>query len=192
MLASILLWRYAPPLICPTGMRHAIPGIPGIRWFSGTKYGNYTYTLPPVQTATYYHDGQTEVVAPDDPRLIRMLNFILYSFSNSLDVYETRYCEEEEIAEYLAYDAPYIEVTFCEPEQETEPDKKILSTRKIMIRGDCWMQYREHYDLGTVGVRRWPYGERVWDTQEDLHTYMSGGELWDNTYWIDIPAYCGF
>ncbi len=167
-------------------------GLPAMESFSDTEYEDYQYHFRPVQKAVYKHDGIEETIAADDPRLIRLLNFLAYSENQMLSIWRQGYVEEAEIHTYLASDAPMLDVTFVmkgEPKRDTLGD-----TPRILVCGDSYLLFEDpkianNGYTGLFAERYWPYASIIEWTSKTGNVSL---EDWGTGYWIDILEYAGF
>ena len=174
------------------GLRYEVAGVPRIDSFSGEKMESED-PFPSVETAVYI-DGSTEQrIEPNDPRLIRLLNFLLYSKDMGLSAWAQGYLDEQEISELQIPNFCRLEVTFSAPSTGASVNER---TWKIIIFGDGYLQYShggptpdweavEHYC---------PYVSLVMDLvaknelpKEAISTFGLGTD-----YWIDLVKYAGF
>ena len=180
----------------PAGLNVSVPELPAINDFSGTQYEDFEHHFPPILSAVYRHDGAEELVAADDPRLIRLLNFLAFSHVNILGPWRQGYVEENEINKYLAMNVSMLEITFL---PQTEPrDTIIAMTPKIVVCGDCYLIFGDASLLnngmeGVFAEQYWPYGTLVMERYPE----PEGSELlsydgWGTECWLDILKYAGF
>lgn len=167
-------------------------GLPAVESFSDTEYEDYQYHFRPVQKAVYKHDGIEETIAADDPRLIRLLNFLAYSENQMLSIWLQGCVEEAEINTYLASDAPMLDVAFV---MEGEPKNDTLGdTPRILVCGDSYLLFIQdgitnNGEKGLVAERYWPYASTIEWTSETGNVSLEG---WGTGYWMDILEYAGF
>lgn len=55
--------------------------LPDINSFSSTEYDQTAYMFPRIKSAVFVHDGICETLNPEDPRLIRLLNSLSFSYT---------------------------------------------------------------------------------------------------------------
>lgn len=177
------------------GLYCNVPNVPRIEKFSGKAYEKYEYHFSPVESAVYVYNGTEIAIEADDPRLIRLLNFLAYSDEKDLSWWLQGYEYEDEINVFLASDVPRLEVNFIE-----EPltfGSALEKTPKIIICGDTFLLYtREPGPDGTERAdRRWPYAELYmkWADKEkvDERNRLSS-KRWGTDCWIDLLVYAGF
>lgn len=151
----------------------------------------YERCFAPVESALLYVDGTTQEIAADDPRLIRVLNFLAYA-AETMQYSQTQgYLYEERISQYYSSDATMLEVTFA---VDSESDHSIhRDTPKILICGDTYLLFVDSETMkdGIEEVhaeRHWPYAQLAPNGARQSIADLSWGE----DYWLDILAYCGY
>jgi len=166
--------------------------LPAIESFSGTVYEEYEFHFSPIKSAVLHVNGSKAVIKPDDPRLLRLLNFLAFSAEKELSTLRQGYVMEEEIDDYLSSNEAMLEVTFSLGEAS---GTNILSnTPKIVVCGDSYILFvdPEIANNGIQGIhaeRHWPYAVLVPVTQWEEKLSYNG---WGSGYWMDILEYCGF
>ena len=166
--------------------------IPGIETFSGSEQEDYKYQFSPVKSATLMHDGVKTEIAPDDPRLIRLLNMFAYAESNVLMHYTQGYIDEDKVKTYLSSDATMLEVQFINDPDGLHRNK---ITPRIVICGDTYLLF---FDAeGKSVMRFWPFVSIFYDHYGingiPSEVRFSSTDLsWGGKYWIDFLAYAGF
>lgn len=181
-----------------SGLYRNVPNVPRIEDFSGEVYEKYVFHFPPVESAVYVYNGTELAIEPDDPRLVRLLNFLAYSENKYLSCWTRGYVNESEMNGFLASDDPRLEVSFYEPEplklnrgRCTQED-----TPKIIICGDNYLLYcRESDPDGTERIERWwPYGSLYedWAVKRVDRNCRLLYEGWGDSCWIDLLVYAGF
>lgn len=165
--------------------------LPDITMFSETEYENYKTHFSPVKSASYRCNGTVEEISADDPRLLRLLNFLAYSSENSMDVWTQGYVSEDEINSCLSTDYPMLEINFYN--EKGRSGSAIGDTPKIVVCGDSYLAFVDPAlaNNGIEGVfaeQYWPYGELVTSTNgTDFRI-----ENWGLKYWLNILEYAGF
>ena len=194
---------YDEPDDLPTGLYHSVSGLPKIEDFSGTEYEDYSFQFCQVKSAIYRHDGIEENIDLNDPRLIRLINFLAYDKSERL------YWERQgpvyvyEIDALMSSGKPMIEVEFYNNLDATTSDERcpemiLIGNYRILNFGTDY----EWYDDGMVGLEyavyeSLAYEEFVNNGKEDLFKYfcsVTQVERWTNEdyYWLDMIKYAGF
>ena len=166
--------------------------LPAIESFSSTAYEEYEFHFSPVKSAVLQVNGSKEVIKPDDPRLVRLLNFLAFSAEKGLSTLRQGYVMQDEIDGYLSSNEAMLEVTFSRGEAS---GTNILSnTPKIVVCGDSYILFvdSEIANNGIQGMhaeRHWPYAVLVPVAQREEKLSYNG---WGSGYWMDILEYCGF
>lgn len=165
--------------------------LPDITMFSETKYENYKTHFSPVKSASYRCNGIVEEISVDDPRLLRLLNFIAYSSENVMDIWRQGYVFENEVNSCLATDSPMIEIEFYN--EKGHSGSTIGDTPKIIVCGDSYLALVDPTieNNGIEGVyaeQFWPYGELASDTDKTNFSTDS----WGYSSWLNILEYVGF
>ena len=180
----------------PPGLYYEVEGLPEIDSFSGEKYEDHKWQFSPVISAVLKHNGKEENIDPNDPRLIKLLNFISYGYSELLSPWQQSHVKEDEIKQYLACKDPMLEVTF-EGVRGSEP-KPLYDTPRIVICGDSILAFVDtetptswYYGRGLLAERIWPYGSLILKLCES-HPYDALiSDDWGTGYWIDLLEYSG-
>lgn len=176
------------------GVRYPVRGMPPITDFSGIEYEEYEYRFPPVKSAVFRHNGVEETIAPDDVRLIRLLNAFAYSQERMLSSWRQGYVLEAEIKNFLAVDAPMLEIHFNN-EEETA-GAFIEKTSKIVICGDSYLVFIAENPVWNEGSmlaeQYWPYMELVYEMYSDEERETMISHEWGNESWIDLLEFAGF
>ena len=180
----------------PVGLQFEVEGLPNIDEFSDTTFVDYKFHFPTsIESAVFLHNGITETISTDDPRLIQLLNFIAYGSSEGFTPFLKGYVYEDEILSCLAAKDPMLEITFNV--SDTPGNSTLEKTPQIIICGDSFLAMRDTTDPkwvlgdGMFADRYWPYGCLV------EHLYVQNSNVisydgWGNTYWIDLLEYSGF
>ena len=162
--------------------------IPDIESFSGEHYENFEYQFSEVVSAYYVSDGNKTEINKDDPRIIRLLNFIAKSHNDLTEVYETRGIDTELIQSlWLDDPSPMLEINFAGSDNNN--DDLLRRTFQLLIRGSgviyiCHNGLTELYgESGIYGEQRWPYLDCVCDWSE----YQNAEKPW-----LDLLAIAGF
>lgn len=183
----------------PEGLYYYVPSLPKIEDFSGTEYEDYEYPFASVESAVLKHNGTETEISPDDPRIIRLLNFIMYGEQDGQTHWRQGYVFEDEINEYISSNAPMLVVNF----NNTPSNNVVEATPKIIISGNQYFIFKDEDSLNF-------FGEKV--IAEQLFAYeglfqkeaeqpivdklekISWEEQWSNPdyYWLDLIEYAGF
>lgn len=169
---------------------------PSGEWLE-TKYylDGDLYSYSEVECAYYYHDGQTEVIDRDDPRLTFLLNLLLKSEEDMTTSIQHSYIEAEEIRRCYEAKDSMLEVVFKKPYQQ--------HVRGFLICKDSYLSLLEtetgNYPMVKNGdllaERKWPLKEIVWDAISEgtvQNIDLDSSWDWGGEKWFDILAYCGF
>ena len=165
--------------------------LPDIKIFSETEYENYKTHFSPVKSASYRCNGTVEEISADDPRLLRLLNFIAYSSENLMDVWRQGYVLEDEINGCLSTVYPMLEINFYNDNGRS--GSVIGDTPKIVVCGDSYLAFVDSKleNNGIEGVfaeQYWPYGEFA--SNPDKTNFSTDG--WGAKSWLNILEYAGF
>ena len=172
----------------PAGLKYNVAELPEMSNFSDTEYEDYAFQFSSVQSAKLITGDKEMPISSDDPRLIRLLNFLAYGLSEGHTEWLQGLVLEDEINCYLACDDMMLDVTF---HQEGSHDNSTHNTTNRMILcGDSYLLFTGHdLDGNVCGERFWPYAglSRV---RNDSTSFYAGE--WGNDFWIDILTYAGF
>lgn len=166
--------------------------VPKITMFSGTEYEAYEYSYSPISSAFYKCNGIVEKISVEDPRLIRLLNFIMYSHETNQNILMQRYIYDDEITTYRSVNAPMIEVSFLCTNETAGLGKGYVT--KILICGDKYLEFQDSNSAsggvqGDCAELYWPYGSIAMGNLEDN---IELSDTWGEKGWIDIIEYAGF
>lgn len=145
----------------------------------------YEDRFPSVESATLYADGQAQTIAADDPRLVRVLNFLDFAADEMLDEYTQGVVYGETISACYTSGAAVLEVVFAVENDGDCP--------KILVSGDSYLLFMDPASypyaatVGDCAERHWPYRSLA---PKGANT--SGTGDWGGDYWLDILEYCGF
>lgn len=156
----------------------------------GIPETGYEQRFSPVKSAVLYVDGEQLEIAADDPRLLRVLNFLGYSAETMQYGYITGFVYEEQIEQYYTSKTTILEVSF-DVDLEGEYDT-FLDTPRILICGDSYVLFFANNPTGAEGriaTRHWPYSMNA---PEDSKKSNHSLDDWGGEYWLDILEYCGF
>ena len=167
--------------------------IPDIESFSGEHYENFEYHFSEVVSAYYVSNGNKTEISKDDPRIIRLLNFIAKSHNDLTEVYETRGIDTELIQSlWLDDPSPMLEINFVGSDDNN--DNGLKSAFQLLIRG-CGIIYIYHNgnkdlfgDSGLYGEQRWPYLGCVDSDNWNRCRHPKNGEK----PWLDLLEIAGF
>lgn len=146
-------------------------GLPKLESFSGEQYEEYALVFPPVVSVTYRYGGQETEIAADDPRVVRLLNFIAYSWERELTHYRHGYVENDEFLQILNKDIPMLKIVFDNEPFQSEEDG-VANVPEILILEYTFLLYPYH-DYENSPEESWaeeyyPYGALIVDA------YMEG------------------
>lgn len=180
--------------IAVEGLYCSVENVPSINEFPGTRYEDDDLHFAEIESATYIYDGKELYIEPNDPRLIRLLNFLAYSDKKGLSSLQQGYLDEEQINDLRLSEFPQLEVRFdC---AENEKQTSLSRTFKILVCGDSYLRYSNtcSTDYSVMVERYWPYGELVMSmvVEEKLPMNVLSYEGWGTGYWIDLLKYAGF
>ena len=172
----------------PAGLKYNVAALPEMSDFADTEYEDYAFQFSPVQSAVLKIGDQEIPIAPDDPRLIRLLNFLAYGFSEGHTEWLQGLVPEDEINSYLTCDDRMLDVTFY---QEGSHDNSTHNTTNRMILcGDSYLLFTGlDLDGNICGERFWPYAGLPKVRNDSTSFYA---DEWGNNFWIDLLAYAGF
>ena len=178
----------------PKGLNYEIENLPVLSELSGERYEFYDYQFSPVASAVY-RCGETEIqIDRQDPRLLRLLNFLACSESRFKSSWSSDYLPEEELRGYYNSTEPMLEVVFNN-EGSAEWDK-LSSACRMVICGDSFVAFygdSEAWDIsGTLyGKRSWPYAKLVSAQAPDQAESLLSSQAWGSGHWIDLLTFAG-
>lgn len=193
----------------PAGLRYDVEGVLPIDDFSGEECDQYDsdnalhYCFSPIEVVTYKHDGVAETIDSDDPRVIRLLNFMMYSESQGKTMLQQSYVDANHLESLVKSNEDTLEIIFeAENDERGTPEKP----ERIIICGDTFLTMFSYEDCleegpvryaykGMAAVRYWPYAELLYDyaKKRDLDpTELTSFAEWGSGYWIDLLKYAGF
>lgn len=145
-----------------TSSKYTRPTYPPSDYFSTTEYGAlYNQKFSAVSSAVVYKNGVSHELAVDDPRLIRLMNVLAYSFENGYGQRVLSMATVAEVAQAIQ-DAP------CAVEVEFEEVDEVTGTCKFLIVGD-WVYDYLHPDHNGMLDMGFVANQYLFDT--DLLTY---------------------
>ena len=161
-----------------------------VQRFSNDAYDDYKYTFSPIKSARYYHDGITEDIPVDDPRLYMLLNYIMYSENNSTSWVLQGYIEIDEIEAHFG-NCPQLEVFFqCDGSSE---DDVLGDVPQIIITEATVLLFEDNDHI----EQHWPYMELRRNmvkmglvSEEEFANEMSSDYF--GTPWLDLLSISGF
>ena len=194
LISAILLHACSLPAKQSNGLLVQIPDLPKIDDFSGVAYEDFSTMYPPVESAILRVDGGEIPIAADDPRLIRLLNFLLYSESNWLTTTQQSYVPTEDIHALLQSDVSMLDITFAHQYVSNHMQISPYLPRMI-ICGDSYLTFVYDEDNTSVQAERfWPYRTFISDAvsagQANIDYLIDA--TWDSEKWIDLLKYAGF
>ena len=185
----------------PNGLYYDV-SVPRIEDFSGTEYYcdpsfDY-YEFSPLKSAVYKHDGIEENISVDDPRLIRLLNFLTHGFCIRKHFERQGIIPEEELKCYLRSESPMLEIEFDFDTDEIDwfkyPEKMLISgnTFIMVIPPEDSVYYNEWIATEYIAYESLIYDE----LDEGVRHYFNPGDVmsWEypERYWLDLIKYAGF
>ena len=150
----------------------------------------YSQWFSPVESAVLYVNGTQQQIAADDPRLIRLLDFLAYSADSRMGTLTQGVFSQSEMDQYDFQNAPVLEVTFA---ADAADKTGYRNSPRILVSGDTYFLYMNPETYGGGGLelcaeRHWPYSKLAPEGAERSDYDLSlGGD-----YWLDILKYCGF
>ena len=193
-----LLWISALFAACAAHDNGVQAGIvPDIQTFSGSDYEAFEFHFPPVDYALFYHDDTVDTISPEDPKLIRLLNFIAFSSSNSLSWVRQGYIPEDEMVRHYDHWSR-IEVFFrsVSPSEDEglAEDPHVILTPRIIIAKNVVFEYASN---NTDIDEYWPYLAIYWSKAEngEISKEAFENEMYGETIeapWIDLIKLSGF
>lgn len=177
----------------PVGLNYPMDGVPEIGSFTGEMYEDYRCHFAKIKSVTLYIDGTAQSISPTDERVIRLLNFIAYSLSESSYSYTTGLVIEEEINEWYNFPT-LLEVEF--EDEAPEETGQIIYDQKILISGNSYLQLLSPEGYAWAGEpvaeQKWPYmalfkqADETGSREQQMEFETSGVKPW-----IDLLAYAG-
>lgn len=175
--------------------------LPSIDTFSATEYTETKYMFPKIKSAVYFHDGVSESLSPDDPRLIRLLNSLSFSYEQGYTSWRRGQVEEPEFLEYINSGFHMLDISFETTDSQehynefSDTPRVIVSANRYLLLVDAtkssWMP-----DDSIYANEHFPYasllGEYYSHLSEAEIGEMYGNIDWGNNKWIDLLAYAGF
>lgn len=175
----------------PNGLRYHVEDLPAIGDFSGTQYEDYKRHFPVVKYAVLYHDGTEETIAPDDVRLIRLLNFLAYSNIEGHSELRQSLLTKAEIEECWIEADPKLVIYF----DDSEITWRTYRIPQIIIWGSTYLELQS-IEEGTVNsaMQYYPYAEML--TNMVMNEKLPKDALYNldsmEDPWLDLLAYSGF
>lgn len=175
--------------------------LPDIDIFSSTEYIETKYMFPKIKSAAFCHDGISESISPDDPRLIRLLNSLSFSYEQGYTSWRKGHVEEPEYMEYICSGYPMIDISFEIADSQgnynefSNTPRMIVSANRYLLLVDvtksAWMP-----DYSIYANEHFPYASLLAEYYSHLSemeiSEMYGNIEWGNNKWIDLLAYAGF
>ena len=182
----------------PQGLKYDVANFPAWEDFSDTRYESYADEFAEIETVIYKYNGTAKSIEANDPRVIRLLNFLAYSNKNMLSTWEQGYVSQERVEAYMGADSPMLEITF-EKDETFDPDV-YADLQKIVICGDSYLRFSKiRADTESANddmrvERYFPYGELIMSYSTEEHEYKNllSYDGWGSGDWIDLPEYAGF
>lgn len=176
------------------GLNIQVPDLPKIAEFSGSEYENFSMQYPPVESAILRCGSKETAISPDDPRLIRLLNFLLYSESEGLTGIRQGLVSAEEIDIILQSDIPMLDITFV---HEYVPNHIRTSAflPRMIICGDSYLTFMYGIEeLEGSAEHFLPYYSLLVSLKEsgEVSSDISTSTDWYSKNWIELLKYAGF
>ena len=168
-------------------------GVPPIDTFSSIEYESYKYQFSSVDKAVLKLNGAEHPISADDPRLIRLLNVIAYSFSEMSDCLLQHYIEGEELKQCLSADAPMLEITFL----NDGTGSGLEDVPRIVICKGSYLKFIADKDKPTgitdsLAEMRFPFAAMAEKVIYEQHAELSVSGEWGAETFIDLIEYAGF
>lgn len=175
--------------------------LPDINTFSDEEIEQNPYMFPQVVSAEFVHDGIHETISPSDPRLIRLLNALSYSYDEGFTAWRQGHVTGDEFVTFISSGHPMLDIHFC-PDSSTEYENEFSRTPRVIVSANrylllvdplqsSWMSDDEVY-----ANEHFPFVDILVNHYENLSDEEFGeilGDIdWGNNKWIDILAYAGF
>lgn len=176
--------------------------LPDVSYFSSENYENYEWIFPEIENAAIYHDGKCETILPNDPRLIRLLNALCYSYNHDLCAWRQGAVEHNEIVEYLESDLPILDINFLSKDKHGD-DQKRFNTTRLVVCANGYLRFIDPQNVPWMDNEKM-YAEICFPFAENLHNkYLAQSEeladtvrerncVWGENEWIDLLVYAGF
>ncbi len=185
LLIIALIFSFAGCAMEDTGI------LPPLQDFSSEEYQIYAEMFPPVQAATFRAKGSEEMVSPEDPRLIQLINLLAFSWAWEFDAYSQDPILDAGITQTLAMDLPVLEITF---QVGAVPPEGVsyFSAKQMVVCANAYLligneqDICEQYNTSRYADLRFPYCQQV-----SVHADASQ-MYWGNAQWIDMLKEVGF
>lgn len=174
--------------------------LPPISDFSSTEYSESTYHFPEIDHAIWHHDGISEDIDANDPRLFQLLNSLIFSYEKGYTAWQQGHVEDQEFLSYVNSNCPMLDIYFKNynsSDEESEfaaTPRVVISANRYLLLVDTaqssWMQ-----DGGIYANEHFPYVELISEycdltLEEKQEVY--GDSEWGNDKWINLLEYAGF
>ncbi len=165
--------------------------IPLIDSFSSTSFDQMGYGFPPIESAALLHDGISEPLDPNDPRLFRLLNALSFSAQRDYTQVRQEPVEEAEFQTYLNHDCVMLDITF---QSYNIPDalkssrtlcRMVVSANRILLVNDGYEIFLHSPFQSVLKDHKGVYTNKVW--QE-----MASAALWGDPDWLNLLTYARF
>ena len=187
------------PLELPDDFYESI-SLPKIEDFSGTEYEDYEYTFGPVESAVLKHNETEIEISPDDPRLIRLINFLMYSNHASYSTWLHGYEEDQAIREeYLSTDEPMLVVNLNSAEIDDKLTfgniyQLVISSNSYLLMIDYDPDNYSWANGGLLAYQITPYTQLLLDNaDQSMLEKISLYPSWDDHEycWLKLLEYAG-
>lgn len=168
--------------------------LPSYNDFSDDAYEEYDVVFSEIESAKLFSGGRYSEIDNNDPRLYKLLNYILYSFNEKTSSVRMGYIKNDIVEEWYLDDTKMIEIYFNLSNPDVVFDKNDLKTvRKILIRDDSWMLIEtpgsEAFGADDYATYQyWPYGS-LWDFQTFSDEIMNNNNA---DTWLGMLINLGF
>lgn len=168
-------------------------GVPPVGTFSADQYQEFSYSFLPIVSATLYNNGKAESIEPDDPRLVRFVNALMYSQSEGLYWIRQGYVKESEIITMTETENKRLEIEFQSWNGENSQTHN--DTPKLIVFSDYYLQLMNRREGGGYEWSQEPIAEQIWPYKSLWEKANEDGliaEGWPWIRWFDLFEYAGF
>ncbi len=179
--------------VLPEGLKYPVEALAKPSFFDSTSV-NYRNVFPHPTDAEIICDGLREKISAEDPRLVRLINLLEYSWRDDRTVYLQGVISEEEAEQWFRESLPLLVIRFSEVPERDEYDYD--SVDQILVCGAEILIYY-HDDVNGVMIEdHWPCASYLWDMKESglipEEDYFTALDQAKETPWLDLLTYCGF
>lgn len=137
-------------------------GLPEITDFSEYEIEDFERSFPAPDRAVLSVDGETVEIAGTDPRLIRLLNYILYSENDQSDVLVTELKSEKQVQVYYDNSPAWLHVYFG----KAEKTDFVPNLTELLIVADRYLLFGSNDHYAFYVEEHYPYGMNLWNWAE--------------------------